>query len=94
MGGIVVVHGLVKRFDELVAVTGLAMIGGCMWPLEIVSPFMQTVSTLTPTGWAVMGLTDVVFRNQGVGAAVIPALLLLGFASVMLGIGVKMLKFE
>jgi len=65
-----------------------------MWPLEIVSPFMQTVAKLTPTGWAVMGLTDVVFRNQGVVAAVVPTLVLLGFAGVMLGIGVKMLRFE
>ncbi|MDY0339723.1 MAG: ABC transporter permease [Coriobacteriia bacterium] len=95
----VMVSALVRTRDQMSGLsplvsTGLAMIGGCMWPLEIVSSFMQTLAKFTPTGWAVMGLTDVVFRNQGAGAAVIPALVLVGFASVMLGIGVKMLKFE
>jgi hypothetical protein len=55
---------------------------------------MQTIAKLTPTGWAIIGLTDVVARNQGLGAATVPTLVLLGFAAVTLGIGVKMLKFE
>ena len=70
------------------------MLGGCLWPIEVVSPFMQTVARLTPTGWAVIGLTDVVARNQGIGAALLPAAVLLGFAAVSLGIGVRMLRFE
>jgi ABC-2 type transport system permease protein len=74
--------------------TGFAMLGGCLWPLEIVSPFMQTIAKLTPTGWAVMGLTDVVARNQGLASAALPTLVLLGFAVVTLGVGAKMLKFE
>ena len=95
----VMVSALVRTRDQMGGLsplisTALAMVGGCLWPLEIVSPFMQTVAKLTPTGWAVMGLTDVVFRNQGVEAAVVPTLVLLGFAGVMLGIGVMMLKFE
>jgi ABC-2 type transport system permease protein len=95
----VMVSALVRTRDQMSGLsplvsTALAMVGGCMWPLEIVSPFMQTAAKLTPTGWAVMGLTDVVFRNQGVEAAMVPTLVLLGFAGVMLGIGVKMLKFE
>ncbi len=95
----VMVSALVRTRDQMSGLsplisTALAMVGGCMWPLEIVSPLMQTVARLTPTGWAVMGLTDVVFRNQGLSAAVVPTLVLLGFAGVMLGIGVKMLRFE
>ncbi|MHB1135430.1 MAG: ABC transporter permease [Coriobacteriia bacterium] len=95
----VMISALVRTRDQMSGLsplvsTGLAMLGGCLWPLEIVSPFMQTIAKLTPTGWAVIGLTDVVYRNQGVQAAVVPTLVLLGFAGVMLGIGVKMLKFE
>jgi ABC-2 type transport system permease protein len=74
--------------------TALAMLGGCLWPIEVVAPAMQFIAKLTPTGWAVMGLTDVVARNQGMQAALVPTLVLLGFAVVTLGIGVKMLKFE
>lgn len=95
----VMISALVRTRDQMsglspVVSTGLAMLGGCLWPLEIVPSFMQAVAKFTPTGWAVMGLTDVVFRNQGLEAAVIPTLVLLGFAGATLGIGVKMLKFE
>ena len=95
----VLVTALVRSRDQLSGLsplisTGLAMLGGCLWPIEVVSPFMQTVARLTPTGWAVIGLTDVVARNQGVGAALLPAAVLLGFAAVSLGIGVRMLRFE
>lgn len=74
--------------------TGLAMLGGCYWSLDIVSPFMQAVGRATPTGWAMIGLTDVLARNQGIAAALLPSAILLGFAAVTLGLGVKMLKFE
>lgn len=74
--------------------TGLAMLGGSYWSLDIVSPLMQTVAKATPTGWAMIGLTDILARNQGVEAAVLPTLILLAFAAVTLGLGVKLLKFE
>ena len=73
---------------------GLSMIGGCFWQLEIVSPVMQFLAKLTPTGWAMLGLTDVVARNQGFEAALVPILVLLGFAAVTLGIGARVLSFE
>jgi ABC-2 type transport system permease protein len=95
----VMVSALVRTRDQMSGAsplisTGLAMLGGCLWPIEVVSPTMQTIAKLTPTGWAVMGLTDVVVRNQGLQAAVTPSLVLLAFAAVTLGIGVKMLRFE
>ena len=67
----VMVSALVRTRDQMSGLsplvsTGLAMLGGCLWPLEVVAPFMQTVAKFTPTGWAVMGLTDVVARNQGI----------------------------
>lgn len=74
--------------------SGLAMLGGSYWSLDIVSPFMQSVAKATPTGWAMIGLTDILARNQGLEAAVLPSLVLLGFAVVTLGLGVALLKFE
>ena len=95
----VLVSAIVRTRDQLsglspLIATGLAMLGGCLWPLEVVSPVMQTVARLTPTGWAVIGLTDVVARNQGVAAALVPTLVLLGFAAVSLVVGARLLKFE
>jgi ABC-2 type transport system permease protein len=74
--------------------TGLAMLGGCWWSLDIISPFMQNVAKATPTGWAMTGLTDVLARNHGLEAAWLPAAVLLGFAIVTLGLGARLLKWE
>lgn len=95
----ILVTALVRTRDQLGGLsplisTGLAMLGGCLWPIEILSPAMRTIAKLTPTGWAVIGLTDVVARNQGLSSALLPTAVLLGFAAVSLGLGVKMLKFE
>ncbi|TDB38126.1 MAG: ABC transporter permease [Actinobacteria bacterium] len=95
----VLVSALVRTRDQLSGLsplisTGLAMLGGCLWPIEIVAPFMQTVAKFTPTGWAVMGLTDVVARNQGMQAAVVPSLVLLAFAGASLYLGARLLRFE
>lgn len=95
----VLVSALVRTRDQLSGLsplisTGLAMLGGCLWPIEVVAPFMQTIANFTPTGWAVMGLTDVVARNQGMEAAVVPSLVLLGFAAVSLLLGSRLLRFE
>lgn len=42
---------------------GMGMLGGCMWPLSIVPPFMSTLGHLTPHAWAVDAWTAVV--NDG-----------------------------
>jgi len=95
----VLVSALVRTRDQLSGAgplisTGLAMLGGCLWPVEILSPFMKAVALCTPTGWAVIGLTDIVARNQGLASALLPTAVLLAFAAVSLGVGIRLLKFE
>jgi len=95
----ILVSAVVRSRDQLSGLmpllsVGLAMLGGSFWPLQIVSPLMQTVAKFTPTGWAMVGLTDVVARNQGLEAALVPSLVLLAFAAVSIGIGARLLKFE
>lgn len=95
----VLVSALVRTRDQLAGLgpllsTGLAMLGGCFWPIDIVSPAMKVIARLTPSGWAMIGLTDIVARNRGLDAALLPAGVLLGFAAVTLGLGVKLLRFE
>lgn len=95
----VLVSAVVRSRDQLsglmpLMAVGLAMLGGSFWPLQITSDFMQTMAKLTPTGWAMIGLTDVVARNQGMEAAIVPSLVLLGFAAVSLLLGSRALRFE
>ena len=95
----VLVSTIVRSRDQFAGAspifsTGLAMLGGCWWPLDIISPLMQGIAKATPTGWAMIGLTDVLARNHGLEAVWLPAAVLLAFAAVTLGLGIKMLKWE
>lgn len=75
--------------DQVVAVSvplgiGMAMLGGCMWPLSVVPPFMQVIGHLTPHAWAVDAWGAIVNDGAGLGA-IAPELGVL--AGVTLGIG-------
>ncbi|MCC5953396.1 MAG: ABC transporter permease [Acidimicrobiia bacterium] len=43
----------------------LAMLGGCMWPLEIVPPAMVVIGHLTPHAWAMNGWIALIFEGGG-----------------------------
>lgn len=77
-----------------VLAVSLSMLGGCVWPIEIVPPFMKVIALFTPTGWAMKGLTDVVVRNQGIQAAVLPTMMLLIFAAVFFVVGLTRFRWE
>ncbi len=95
----VMISALVRTRSQMSAIapvlsTALAMLGGCYWPIEITSPFMQRIALLTPTGWAMMALKDVVARGMGVEAVVLPVAVLLTFGVVCLAVGIPRLKLE
>ncbi len=45
----------------------LGMLGGCMWPLEIVGPAMRTVGHLVPHAWAVDAWVTLLSKAGGLG---------------------------
>jgi ABC-2 type transport system permease protein len=61
----------------------LGMLGGCMWPLEIVPPLMKTVGHLVPHGWAVDSWIELLSRDGTIGDIAGPLLVLGGFAAVL-----------
>ena len=77
-----------------VLATALAMLGGCYWPLEITSPFMQKVALATPTGWAMIGLKNTVARGLGIESVLVPASVLLAMALVFFAVGLSRLRLE
>lgn len=77
-----------------IVATALAMLGGCYWPIEITPASMQLIAKFTPTGWAMSGLLDVVARHQGIGAALLPAAVLFGMASLLFVLGLWFLKID
>ncbi|MGH2699974.1 MAG: ABC transporter permease [Actinomycetota bacterium] len=65
---------------------GLAALGGCMVPLEIFSPTMQTIAHITPHAWAVEGFTELIRTDAGIADVALQIGVLVSFAVVLLGV--------
>lgn len=63
---------------------GLGMLGGCMWPLEIVGPTMSAIGHLTPHAWAMDALRAVVREGGGLAAVTGELAVLAVYAAVLL----------
>ncbi|MCK4236839.1 MAG: ABC transporter permease, partial [Candidatus Krumholzibacteria bacterium] len=44
----------------------MAALGGCWWPIEVVSKPFQILSFVFPTGWAINGLHKVISFGYGI----------------------------
>jgi ABC-2 type transport system permease protein len=67
------------------------MLGGCMWPLEIVPPSVRALGHATPHAWAVDAWVEVLSRGGGLsqiagylGILALYAVVLLALASLRL----------
>ncbi len=67
---------------------GLALgaLGGCMVPLQIMPPSMQSLARLIPHSWAVTGLQSLITDGGGIDSVATNLLVLLGFAVVLLAL--------
>lgn len=96
--GVGMVAGAVaKTPDQVVAVSvplgiGMAMLGGSMWPLSVVPPFMRTIGHLTPHAWANDAWNAII--NEGAGiAGILPELgVLTAITVVLAGLSVVLLR--
>ncbi len=92
--------GIVKNHAQLSALTPIvltstAMLGGTMWPLEIVnSDIILGLANITPQKWAIQGVKALAVYNEGFEGIVTPAIVLLGMGLVFFGLGVKLVKYD
>ena len=82
----VLVGSLLDAPDRVVGVcilTSLLMaaLGGCWFPLEIVSESMRTAAHCVPTGWAMDALGQLITFGHGLDAVVTPLFVLIGFGT-------------
>jgi ABC-2 type transport system permease protein len=69
------------------------MLGGTMWPLEIVNnKVLLFLAELTPQKWAMQGMLNIAAKGMGFEAAIMPAIVLLTMGIIFFGIGVKTVK--
>jgi ABC-2 type transport system permease protein len=92
--------GIVKTHAQLSAITPViltstSMLGGCMWPLDIVNnKFLLILAQFTPQKWALQGMEDIASYGMGFESALIPALVLLVMGAAFFAAGVKLVKQE
>jgi ABC-type multidrug transport system permease subunit len=94
-----VVGGLFRDPDRAASVgvivtVVMAALGGCWWPIEVVSPTLQRVALALPTGWAMRALHDVLSFGHPLVASTPSLLVLLGFALLFTVVGVKTLRVD
>lgn len=92
--------GLVKTHSQLsallpVVLTSTSMLGGCMWPLDIInSKFLLGIANFTPQKWALEGMEKIAMYGSGFEAAIMPTFILLSMGIIFFLIGVKLVRFE
>jgi ABC-2 type transport system permease protein len=69
---------------------GLALgaLGGCMIPIQVMPPAMQSLAKAIPHSWALLGLQQTIRDGTGIEAALPDLAVLTGFAVVLLGLAV------
>ena len=87
------VVSIVQNISQLgvvspIILTGMAMLGGCMWPIEIVtSKVMQFLSYLTPHRWALGALETIVSEGTVNNQVILSAVVLLAMGTLYFIIG-------
>ena len=94
LSGVVKTRGQLSSITPVV-LTSTSMLGGCMWPLEIVnSKPLLLLAELTPQKWAMQGIESIASKGMSFEAAVFPTIVLLAMGALFFAAGVKTVKFE
>ena len=88
LSGVVKTHGQLSSITPVV-LTSTSMLGGCMWPLEIVNnKLLLFLAELTPQKWAMQGMESIAAKGMGFEAAVFPTIVLLAMGALFFAAGV------
>ena len=82
------------RGVSILAVLLMVMLGGAWVPTFIFPAWLQRLTVVIPARWAVDGLDAMTWRGFGLGAAVVPTLVLFGFAILFATLAVARFRWE
>ena len=88
---------LIRGEEKIIGIcTGVGMVmgalGGCWWPMEIVSDSMRIVGHVTPTAWAMDFLHQLISYGGGPRDVLLEVGVLLGFAAVSNALAAKFFR--
>lgn len=83
------IAGYVKTQQQLSAalptiIVSTSMIGGCMWPVELMPKFMRVIAQFLPQRWGMEGLSQVILYNGSIENVAKPMIILLIISGVFL----------
>jgi ABC-2 type transport system permease protein len=82
------------RGVTMLAVLMMVMLGGAWVPTFIFPAWLQQFTTIIPVRWAVDGLDAMTWRGIGLSGAIMPTLVLLGFAAAFAAIAASRFSWE
>jgi ABC-type multidrug transport system permease subunit len=65
-----------------------------MFPLDLMPPFLRTISYLVPHSWALAGYQNLLVRGQGLEQVLPQVAVLLLFAALFFLIAIRRFDFE
>jgi ABC-2 type transport system permease protein len=91
------VAGLARSREQtlplgLSVVMALSALGGCWWPQSAQPDWMSRISPAFFTTWAMRGLNDLILRERGLDAIMLPAGVLVAYGAVTLALGVHLFR--
>ena len=100
VGGFALMVGAVARTERQITAAGtfaillMSFLGGAWLPAFLMPEWLQGVARVLPTHWATQGLAAMTWRGLDLGAALLPAAVLTGFAALCLAIGMRTFRWE
>ena len=76
------------------AVLLMVMLGGAWVPTFVFPAWLQRITVVVPARWAVDGLDAMTWRGIGLGGAVLPAAVMIGFAAVFWAVAAARFRWE
>ena len=72
----------------------MVMLGGAWIPTFVFPKWLQQITVVVPVRWAVDGLDATTWRGLGWSSAIMPTLVLLGFAAVFAAVSLARFRWE
>ena len=82
------------RAMAALAVLGMVMLGGAWVPTFLFPAWLQQLTVVVPARWAVDGLNAMTWRGLGLGSALVPAGVMLGFAALFGTVALARFRWE
>jgi ABC-2 type transport system permease protein len=76
----------------LSVVMALSALGGLWWPQSMQPEWMTRIAPAVFTTWAMRGLNDLILRQRGLEAIVVPSIMLLLYGGTILAIGLRLFR--